>query len=363
VEQAGTVSELASRILASGRISGVDGSPEDQDAIDGEMIQQYHAIAEPWRKKIAELSKSNRRLCAVFATLAVNDRETATNILQSRSPGNDALANSPASDPILREMLVLVNKVARRSAGPIYNNTVMATVCAFVTSFIFLYAFRVVTDYRFPPEALPAAQPAKAGAFEFALYTSLTLLFTFLSAGLAALFFRNVKLLSGKYVRFENLLQFQILQYRWTGIAIVLSALVPYMIATIVYAVRMGDIKNLIDLDKFGSLSFILFCFAWSLVPTTFAIGLCSTVDVLSPQQSTFKLFKVSAGFSLVVRFVAVLVLKTFTLADARYGEIFWSGLCSVTVFSLAVLFMVSFGGRQYMRKDAEPAVLAPSGA
>jgi hypothetical protein len=348
--QIDAISELVSTILAVGRYLKIEELSDEDIAKHAAAMQEYHDLANTWRAKILDLSKSNRRLCAVFATLAVNDRETAVSIVQSPIVGAQ---HQMAGNIMLREMLVLVNKVSRRSAAPIYNSTVVATVCAFVVCFAFLYAYRVIGDYRIPPAPPKPGDPIRAGAFEFALATSLTLAVTFLSAGLAALFFRNVRLPRGTYIKYESPLQFQILQYRWTGIAILLSAFIPYTIATILYAFRMGDVSNLIDLDRFGSLSLISFCIAWSLVPTTFAIGLCSTADIIPSNQGTHRLVRTSIFFSLVVGFIAFLVLKTFTLVDARYGEIFWSNLTSAMAFSMAVLCVFAFSGRQHMRRVA----------
>lgn len=328
-------------------------APNDQLYLND--LANYSAKAGAWRKVIEELSLCNRQLCAVFATLAVNDPDT-TNQIINRSPtsgygGTPDAAQTVNDDIILREMLITLKSVSLRQPYPAYNSVAMAAIIAFILCFSLIFCQQTIWGAEATRQL---ASIRKATTFEFSFFTSLTLAVTFLAAGLCTLFIRRSNLAANRWQRHGNLLQMPLIQYAAMLPRILISAFIPYTLMTIGYAYYMGDIKNLIDLNRLGTYSFVGFCMSWSLIPAVGSIGLCAMADHIDVQTddppSKSYLALLIAVFSGLATFVGFLVIKTFMLAEPGYDAILWSTVATVPLYCAIASTMFATSYMQNLR-------------
>lgn len=326
--------EQAQRLLELSAEVSVEGANGELTATD---LEGYLTLGDRWREKSDELSISNRRLCALFAILALNDRAMVKEYLRSSSEDRDS---------ILREMFALVNKVRQYTVHPVYNATLVAGAGAFVVSFVIFFLFRITADYISPPD------PARLKAFEYALYTTVAIMACFTAAGLAALFIRASRVEQGKWIFFDSFLRFPMLQYRGIVVAATVCAFVPFVISTMAYAFRAGDIHGFADLTRYGSASFIIFCIAWCLIPMTFAVGLCVVTDVIDRQHNSRFTF-VSIASALLVLATAAIVHQTYASMNESYRAIFWNGLVSTGSFASTGLLIFGYGLSEALHQNS----------
>jgi len=327
-----------------------------------EDLAKYSAMATEWRKIVDELGQCNRQLCAVFATLAVNDSETTNQIIGQRfaaveQPGIHA-PKSSNDDIVLREMLITLKSVSLRQPYPAYNAVAMAAIIAFILCFALIYSQQTVWGAEATRQL---ASTRMATTFEFSFFTSFTLAVTFLAAGLCALFIRRSKLAGNRWQPLGNLLQMPLAQYVLMLPRILISAFIPYTLMTIGYAYNMGDIENLIDLNRPGTYSLVGFCLSWSLMPAISSIGLCALADHIdaSAGGSTRKVHLVLliAVFSSVATFIGFLVIRTFMLIDGGYAAILWPTIATIPLHAAIASAMFTVSYVQNLRLRQRPAV------
>ncbi|MEX2741070.1 hypothetical protein AB3480_06435 [Rhizobium mongolense] len=316
------------------------------DELSSEM-EPYSSLRDRWLEESAELSVSNRRLCALFAIQAMNDRRLVREYIQSDEGDRDT---------VLREMLILVNKARKYSIPPVYNASLIGGAAAFLTCFVAFLIFLSISDLFYPPNS------KRLGAFEYSLYTSATVLTCFIFAGLAALFFRRVSLEQDAWTNFTGFLRFPVLQYKGIIVAAAVCAIIPYIISIVAYAYRTGDVKQFADLGRYGTFNFLMFCAAWSLIPATFAVGLCLVTDVESSQRGE-GFYTVAIISASIVLFVAFVVHQSYISVDGRYREIFWSGLISTGTFALIGLLVFGRSLREYRKGAAQINVAGDGGS
>ncbi|CAN7565678.1 hypothetical protein [Rhizobium sp. LjRoot254] len=340
-------------ISASALIEGVAGDQK----LYREELPSHLTRAAAWRKLIEEMNLCNRQLCAVFATLAVNDPETTDQIINRRSAGtagqNKDEYSNKGEDYVLREMLITLKKVSVRQPYPAYNAVAMAEIIAFILCFGLIFSYLSIWSAD-ATRALAAPAPRQASPFEFSFFTSLNLSVTFLAAGLSALFIRRSEISRGPWQPQTSLLQLPLTQYALMLPRIMVHAFIPYVLMTIAYAYYMGDIKNLIDLNRLGTYSFVAFCLSWTLMPCVFSIGLCIIADRVEPDIGTVAdtryLSLIIVTFLCVVTFIGFLVVKTFMLLDSRYDAILWPTMLTAALHCGIASAMFTASYKQNLR-------------
>lgn len=357
------VTDVANRILNTRKLKDNDNPDEAHRLAYDERIANFVSRAGVWRDISRELGVSTRRLCAVFSTIAINDRSTTLRIANQKptATSSDDTANNgdifDNDNRLLREMLKVLNNVSNKSADPIYNAVGIATIAAFIACFLLMIPYRyaeLTWLYGAPQDS-----DGRNGPFVFSLYTSITLTVTFASAGIAALFFRKSKKDdNNKWSAATDFLQFPVSQYCKMLLAVLPFAVIPYFLLTIADAYRTGAISAFVDLSRYGSISFILFCITWSLAPAAFAIALCLIADRADAEPAGGANFFANGALGIVVSLVVFVIIQAFISVDSRYQSILWNSVASIAVFSVTALPIFGLSRTRYNNRRPDPDII-----
>jgi len=289
----------------------------DESKFTSGDLELYKTLPQRWGSKMQGQLGLNRQLCGLFVIIALNDRKFVLDYIYSERDDQDN---------VLKQILVLVEQSRPQESRTVYNALALACLSGFAVCFVIFSVYRTLTD---------GTDLNPIGPFEFSFYTSLTLGLTCFLAGFSALVIRTIKIDRKSWRPFTGFGAFPIIQYRGIIAMSGVVSFVIYLMLTLGYTYRAGDIDNVIRLGADGTFRFIFFHVFWSLIPVTFSIGLCVVADIFE-DSSDFNIRKkfIAMLMSSIVIFASYIVHQSYQTVDNKYMDIFWSAMVSTAVFA-----------------------------
>lgn len=321
--------------------SSVISDPSKFPEFSATDVSVYSEFSNRWREKSEELSVSNRRLCGLFAILAMADRVTARDYTLKNNSGGK-------SDGVLREMFILLKKSRKYNIKPIYNACVISGVGGFVSCLLALNVFGIVAN-----SLKIGSYGRNFGVFAEALYTSTTIFIGFILASLLALFIRSARIRSDEWVPFTGFLRFPILQFKGIIVAASVVGVTISWITLVLYSMGLNNVRDLADLGQYGGWKILGFCFGWSIIQVSLAISLCVIADSIDVNADrTMRNWAIALSCCVMVMFICLISYRSFVALDYRYYQIFWSGLAAFTSFTFPALFFFEVSLRAHARDE-----------
>lgn len=303
-------------------------------------VSVYSEFLDLWREKSEELYVSNRRLCGLFAILAMADRATARDYALKNKPGS-------TSDNVLREMFILLKKSRRYNIKPIYNACVISGVSGFIGCLVALNLYGVVV------KSLGGTYGKNHGIFGEALITSMTIFTGFVLSGLLALFIRFSRIQSDEWVYFTGFLRFPIIQFKGIIVATSVVGIIIGWISTVLYSMDLNTARRLADLGSEVAQDIIAVCVIISMIYVSLAISLCILADYIDLNaEKSMRNRATTLSCCLMVTIIS-LICHTSTLSlDPSYHQTFWSNLTSFAGFTFPALFFFEVSLRAHTRDE-----------
>lgn len=257
-------------------------------AIPAAELDTFKHLREEWSKVTKECEVAAKRLIALFAIIARNDKRTLRELerpLDSRILIGDGVISSDKrfADPVLRAFAKLIKSTAPTSE-PWYNSIVLSSLVMFAVASLILAGYRICTENRLFLEFLgktPAADLTMGSvvrtSFMKAILDSFFITLACWLASVIALFIRSVKIKNEEWLTFYDFKTIPISSYAslflYSSFAAFPALLLQYVGYYKISGKETGSV-NMIEVmaTNIGvSLSFGLY-----------AIGLCILTDIVS---------------------------------------------------------------------------------
>lgn len=318
----------------------------------------YEELVKRWSLLASECETGAKRLSALFAILARNDRETALVMKRGGASGAYPMAQKP--DAVLANLFRLVNDSV--PTYPWSNAALLAIAIGFVGCVvplcIYLYVTEVLTqaakpdvDWRQALDRTDATTIIKSG-----LITALTVGAMFALTSLIALFLRSLRIEEENWERFTSIWKFPIANYPaivWWGS---LAAFMPLLISFIIYYYIGPGVKDLDKMTPEIIASDMFFRYTLGFVAVAYGISTCIIADFIDEgrtESARYILYPLL--FILTVEVLCLLVNPSY----AEQPRAFWHNFVAVACYSLVALkvFQRSFSEIVARSSNSEPRV------
>ncbi|TAX63567.1 hypothetical protein ELI00_37110 [Rhizobium ruizarguesonis] len=338
--------ELVEKIIieADSQIKAMPENPATEPEV--KAAQTFEATVKRWKTLAMECDVSAKRLSALFAILARNDRETAMQIRRGRAAVVAIGGRKP--DPVLTALVQMMDEST--SAYPWSNAGMVAVIVGFVGCLVPLCLYLYAVDYGFHAAQLSTdwvhafASTDATSTIQDALYTSLTLAFMFSMASMVALFLRSLKIEEGTWVPFSRFRRIPVSNY----VAIIwwssLAAFMPLVISYIGYYYKAGRVADLAVLQPSALVETLIYRYILGFSAVTFGIAVCILADIVDAKTELKHVGSVSLRVALAVIFIEFLCLIVNPLYSLE-SRPFWHNMVAVACYAVVALitFQISY--------------------
>lgn len=325
-------------------------TPEtEQDIRD---VNRIALAIEGWKKLASESEVAAKRLSALFAIIARNDRHTVRQLRQPNNTGAQMATGKP--DPVIAS---LVNLLEESYAPQVWSSAVVvssvtgAIACAILLSIYFHCVEIVETIWTGSAEStillLISATRATinvetTSVLRDSLFTSITMLCSFALASLVSLFLRSAKIDDGEWIFFTRFRRIPLSNYYVIVLWGSLAAFMPLVISWILYYYDPGqaNVGAISSEEPAAIAQRLAFRFLLGFTAVAYAIGVCIIADIVdtsaknSRQYGNTDLCVRIVAATVFIEFVCLIVNPFYTLASKP----FWSNVIAVLLFSYAAL-------------------------
>lgn len=307
------------------------------DEKDLKAARNYEELVKRWSLLASECETGAKRLSALFAILARNDRETALTIKRGAAPGMLPAAKKP--DAVLATLFRLVNDSV--PTYPWSNAALLAIGIGFVGCVVplclYLYVTEILTQAA-KPEIDWGQAIARTDAttiIKSGLITALTVGAMFALTSLIALFLRSLRIEEENWERFTSIWNFPFANY----LAIVswgsLAAFMPLLVSFIIYYYIGPGVKDLDKMTPEIIASDMFFRYILGFVAVAYGVSTCIIADFIDEGRTESARYIVyPLIFILAVEVLCLLVNPSY----AEQPRAFWHNFVAVACYSLVAL-------------------------
>lgn len=236
--------EILDRLRAPAE-SFLTGSNRNTSALKPNDIESLKQLRDAWSKLTKECDTSAKRLMALFAIIARNDKRT---LRELERPANAAMLTTGGmveregrfKDPVLRAFAQLLRSDAT-TTEPWYNSLLSATILVTSASVLGIGLYRIATENSVVTNLLKVIGPKVSldvvvrTAFLKAGLDAVCLALAFWLAAAAALFLRSAKLRNQEWLTFYNFKGMPISSYGGILLASSVAAFPALMLQYVAY--------------------------------------------------------------------------------------------------------------------------------
>ncbi|WP_075291227.1 hypothetical protein [Pararhizobium arenae] len=338
--------EMIEKIIAEADalIKAMPENPATEPEI--KAAQLFENTVKRWKAVAMECDVSAKRLSALFAILARNDKETAAQIRKGALA--PVMVGGRRPDPVLAALLRLMDEA--EVAYPWSNAGIVAIIVGFVGCLAPLCLYLYTVEYLFK-----VADPVIGWAQAFrtidattiiqeALYTSLTIAFMFAMASMVALFLRSLKQEEGTWETFTRFRRIPVSNYLaivwWSSLA----AFMPLVISYIGYYYKAGEVSLLAKLGPSDLVETLFFRYVLGFSAVAFGIAICILADIIDTKAELKHVRAVYLRVVLGVMFIEFLCLIVNPLYSLE-SRAFWHNMVAVSCYAFVALkaFQISY--------------------
>lgn len=308
--------------------------------VSASEVDSWLQLGATWKKLANESEIVARRLSALFAMLARNDRMA---LRAFKEPVAVASAEKPSviradrkKDPVLRKLIGLLEP-EKKSTEPWYNALWISILASAGTCFLVLGFYLAVVDALLTPSG---ASTLIRDALKGSASTTFSMLMTFAFAGLTALFLQSEKTKDSKWTSFQTFRQFPVIQYLTITLAATAAAFLPSIVTYVLFYVLSDDIgrAQFIRQQPEVLLQTLFYKLISCIIPAFFAVSLCIVKDLALSRKEKRYIRSVSLRLSVLIAATGFVVLL-FTPGYSLELRVFWHHLAAWSIFSALGLF------------------------
>lgn len=328
------------------------GSPEV--TLTEDEARDLIALTEAWKKLSQDCEVAAKRLIALFAIIARNDRQTVKRVRRTVGGRSSSLGKS---DPVVSELIQLLEETYQQPQAW-SNAAILASLTGAVACLVVMgIYFHAVELFSAPPstdnykafflsvyETLKAASTTTS--IKDSLFLTLTISASFCLASLTALFLRSVKLDDGEWVHFVGFRKVTLSNYYRIIFWSTLAAFMPLVIFLVLYYYQpsTGDFGAVAKAPPEQIFKAVAFKFLLAFPPVAYAIGTCILADAIEQPVNG----KSSSRTRLCIKLTVAVAFMEFIclIVDPIYIQHtsqFWDNMIGVTLFAY-VSFQTFFG-------------------
>ena len=333
---------------ADGIIKAMPETPVTEQEI--RQATRITAAVDGWKKLARESEVTARRLSALFAIMARNDRQAVRLLRLSSNTGLRSITAKP--DPVIARLIELLED--SRPTQIWSNAAIVACLAGAVWCVVLLSAYFHLVEAVVRVRGASASQvlfqvPLAAlrdirttDVVRDSLFTSVTLLASFCLASLVALFLRSVKIDDDEWSLFTSFRRIPFANYYQIIFWSSLAAFMPLVISWILYYYDpgQGDVGAISSKTPAAIAEALIFRFLVGFTAVTYAIGTCIIADVVEAKASSARSYSnkelcLRLAIAVVtIEVVCLIVNPVYTFSSGP----FWSNVVAVLIFSYAAL-------------------------
>lgn len=340
----------------------VAGLNEASDERDVKAARGLEDLTKRWGTLASECDTGAKRLSALFAILARNDREAAITIRKGSAAS--PLGRTRRPDAVLSTLIRLVNDSV--PTYPWSNAALLAIGIGFVGCAIplclYLYVAQLLTLTAKPEvdwQAALATTDATA-IIKDGLITTLTLGAMLALTSLIALFLRSLRIEEETWDRFTSIWKFPIASYLniiWWGS---LAAFMPLLISFIIYYYIGPGVKDIDKMTPEIIAKDMFFRYILGYAAVAYGISTCIIADFLDEgRQITIRYILYPIVFILTIEVLCLLINPSY----AEQPRAFWHNFVAVACYSFVALkvFHRSYSENAIRAGIREPLAIPPA--
>jgi hypothetical protein len=326
-QEAASVIRQRADQMAAGHAGAGQATPGQED------IDHWHRLRELWLEKEGELSIAIRRLSALFSILARNDRHIRK-LYGGKATDENALGLVKL-DPVLKRLLDLLED--RIGPNLWYNTSLVSNIAAFAGCFTLLSIYLYFVD---PLLFGPPPDGSVETTIKTSLMTSANLFLSFVIASLTALSLRALRKKNDTWIMFRDLATFPFVQYLPIALVSALAAFMPQIVLYILYYYQDTATNDVLQQSQDILADTMVFKILWTLVPVSFAIGLCVLCDIVERNREAAMRTPLPIAMSVIVGFIAFILLSMNNEIYPISGGAFWHNIVSSWLFAAGGLLV-----------------------
>ncbi|MBY5540697.1 hypothetical protein HFO60_11745 [Rhizobium leguminosarum] len=296
-------------------------------------------LSKRWKDLVSSSDLAVRKLCAVFAIVARNDKEAVKRLAGKRlDPENrGSVLNAHRFDPVLKEVLSLVND--RHDEESSWSEAAAVAIFGgFITCLLSLSIYLYLVDFLDARYFAGAAQtvPTVTTAMRSALSTALTVGLSFGFASIVALFLRSLKIEEGSWTKFTSFYAFRFSNYFGIIIWCSMAAFMPLVFRYVFYNfLGQTSADQVNELKPFVVLSALFFKYLFGMAGVGYAVSTCILADII--EESRQKIIATAAALLLLIIIICFVSLVATPWLEIP-TKLFWHNMMAVSSHAAASL-------------------------
>lgn len=322
-----------------------------------ETAAAVEAISKHWRDLVSSSDLAVRKLCALFAIIARNDKEAIKRLAGKKleSENHGSVLNAYRFDPVLKEVLSLLDD--RHNEESSWSEAAAVAIFGgFITCLLGLSIYLYLVDFLDARYFAGAAQtlPTATTAIRSALSTALTVALSFGFASIVALFLRSLRIEEGSWTPFTSFYSFRISNYFGIILWCSMAAFMP-LVFTYVFYNFLGQTSatEVSDLKPFVVLSALFFKYLFGMAGVAYAIATCVLADIITTTgQKIFSTAGILLSLIVFICFVSLVATPWLEIPT----KLFWHNMMAVSSHAAASLVFFYMSYSSFMLGNRIPA-------
>ncbi|WP_042775869.1 hypothetical protein [Sinorhizobium fredii] len=312
-----------------------------------ETAAAVEALSKRWKDLVSSSDLAVRKLCALFAIVARNDKEAIKRLAGKKSePENHggSVLIAHRFDPVLKEVLSLVND--RHDEESSWSEAAAVAIFGgFITCLLGLSIYLYLVDYldaRYFAGAVQAV-PTVTSAMRSALSTALTVALSCGFASVVALFLRSLKIEEGSWIPFTSFYSFRVSNYFGIILWCSMAAFMPLVFSYVFYNFLGQTSETQVEqLKPFVVLSSLFFKYLFGMASVAYAISTCILADIITETRQ--KIISTAAVLLLMIAFICFVSLVATPWLEIP-TKLFWHNMMAISSHAAAslVFFYMSY--------------------
>ncbi|MDW9800331.1 hypothetical protein GOA60_25675 [Sinorhizobium meliloti] len=325
-----------------------------------ETAGAVETLSKRWRELVSTSDLAVRKLCALFAIIARNDKEAIRRLAgDNRMPKLPNTPNGHHLDPVLKKVLALVNE-RHEDESSWSEAAAVATFAGFVVSLFALSIYLYTVDFVEARYATKASQTMTTvtSALKASLSTTITLTCSFGFSSIVALFLRSLRIDEGSWKTFDRFYSFRVSNYFSIILWCSMASFMPLVFGYVFYNFIGGT--SSVDMDKLTPsvvLSSLFFKYLFGMSGVAYGISTCILADLITDKQE--KIYPTIAGLTLLITLICFVSLVATPWLEIS-TKLSWHNTMAVSFQAAASLMFFYMSYASFIAKASATSLPSP---